>query len=613
MGLEINGVNPAYGKKGQIFEDGVQEPENKSVTVPIGKPTQQKGIDDAANKTNFGIPGLTVDYSARYQQIADEAKATLDSVTNAPKDGANTADNENKKFTVNLNYEGDDVLLKEQRRTKENFKDLQAQYEKDINQYGAIVDDEGTVKYVLTKKERKELNKSLKDNGVKKEKRNEILSDIFLTEKEAKKAAKQMAKNEQRKEEFEGTRTYADKAEYKQAEKARKAERKELVKQYRDQGLSRREAKEAADNVLVKNIYASKATRKNKEFRDENGNFSNMKLKESALRRANIGNQGDAVEDYRVSLKERRANAQLDGVTTHKEGHYTKDAGMSTEYNHTTQIRGGVIGGSAAAGYLAGHILGDIIITSESTSASTAGAVAGDAAAGAASGAAADAAAEASVYISGELIGGAAGTVTGLAAAPFLSDHGEKIKHNYAINKPQQHEKPPVVEEQPPVVEEQPQQPVVDQTPQVQPQPEPCFEDICDYETDADGKTGWQSIVAATYRIDGKPIDAKMQKAVAHGLKLKHGITDFKLNTIPTKQVEVNGKKKTVIAVRLHTNFSDILTPENIRKHPELQQLQGVQFELDCNGKTQPGNGRGKPTKFIRWTGSYTDALPCVK
>ena len=596
MGLEINGVNPTYGKQGPIDfgDDGnTQNQQNKSVTVPIEQPTQ-KGIDDAANETNFGIQGLSVDYSAKYKQMADQAKATIDRVTSN-----NTKAEEEP---VHLNYEEDDVLLKEQRRTKENFKDLQAQYEKDINQYGAIVDDEGTVKYVLTKKERKELNKSLKDNGVKKKKRNEILSDIFLTEKEAKKAAKQMAKNEQRKEEFEGTRTYADKAEYKQAEKARKAERKELINEYRNKyGLSKSEAKEAADNVLVKNIYASKATRKNKEFRDENGNFSNMKLKESALRRANIGNQGDAVEDYRVSLKERRANAQLDGVTTHKEGHYTKDAGMSTEYNHTTQIRGGVIGGSAAAGYLAGHILGDIIITSESTSASTAGAVAGDAAAGAAAGAAADAAAEASVYIAGELIGGAAGTVTGLAAAPFLSDHGEKIKHNYAINKPQ-----PVVQEpeKPPVVEEPEKPPVVEQ---------PCLEDICDYETDADGKTGWQSIVAATYRIDGKPIDAKMQKAVAHGLKQKHGITDFTLNTIPTKQVEVNGKKKTVIAVRLHTNFSDILTPENIRKHPELQQLQGVQFELDCNGKTQPGNGRGKPTKFIRWTGSYTDALPCVK
>ena len=75
------------------------------------------------------------------------------------------------------------------------------------------------------------------------------------TQKEAKDLAERYVENEHHREEVETTHVFMDKADYKRAQKARKAEKKTLVEQYREQGLSRREAKRKAESELVDNEY----------------------------------------------------------------------------------------------------------------------------------------------------------------------------------------------------------------------------------------------------------------------------------------------------------------------------------------------------------------------
>lgn len=271
-------------------------------------------------------------------------------------------------------------------------------------------------------------------------KENGDLDQSFNVEKEAKK----YVKNQQRKENFEGTVTYYDKAEYKEAEKARKAERQKLVEQYTNEGLSKKEAKKKADAQLVKNTYlrksflgiggsARKFVNRNKDlFFDENNQFSNTKLKDFVLEKANIMNNEDGeTTNYRYSLKERRDAAyhlnNPDGsdvkrrTTVHQQGSLAKKAGMSTEKNLTNLYRAGVIAATTAAGYGIGAAAGAI-----SASATAEGTAIAEAAGNIAT---STATASATAAISGKLIGTIAGAPLGLGLASLVKDKGEKIEH----------------------------------------------------------------------------------------------------------------------------------------------------------------------------------------
>ena len=68
-------------------------------------------------------------------------------------------------------------------------------------------------------------------------------------------------KVQKRKEELERTTCYIDKAKYEEAEKERKALRKQKIEQYMNEGLSKSEAKKKADAELPINIYLSDSVR----------------------------------------------------------------------------------------------------------------------------------------------------------------------------------------------------------------------------------------------------------------------------------------------------------------------------------------------------------------
>lgn len=75
--------------------------------------------------------------------------------------------------------------------------------------------------------------------------------------------AENYVKDKYYEEKSDATQVFMDKQAYKAAEKERKEQRKDLVEQYRNEGLSRKEAKQKADAQLVENEYVSgKKTRK---------------------------------------------------------------------------------------------------------------------------------------------------------------------------------------------------------------------------------------------------------------------------------------------------------------------------------------------------------------
>lgn len=132
--------------------------------------------------------------------------------------------------------------------------------------------------------------------------------------------AENYVKDKYYEEKSDATQVFMDKQAYKAAEKERKEQRKDLVEQYRNEGLSRKEAKQKADAQLVENEYVSgKKTRKyvegNKDlFYDENGNFSSDKFKQTALKFANTHTQEGEAENHYLSLKERREVAEKENV-----------------------------------------------------------------------------------------------------------------------------------------------------------------------------------------------------------------------------------------------------------------------------------------------------------
>ena len=347
-----------------------------------------------------------------------------------------------------------------------------------------------------------------------------------MSDEDIKKTAKYYANNVRNQENFDNTVVYYDKAEYKAAEAERKEARKQLVAQFRNEGLSKREAKKKADSMLVKNEYlgktlfgihsARKAVTNNKElFFDENGKFSNEKYHEFALKQSNINNQNFGEEtDYTFSLKERR-KADIDNVLQDASmttlGKVVRKSGIKTERNNTALYRGLVIAGLIGAGAATGGITATA--TAGSASASTAGAAAGSAAAaGAASGAAAGATATA--HISGAFLGGAASPL-----ALLFSDKGKKDRHALKVYSYTEQPQP------------QPQpQPVVTPQPPVEECPRTTYEikeEYCPHTVQKKGRKTelWHTLIPNTYRhADGTKLSGKEAKAVWQELKRKNGV-----------------------------------------------------------------------------------------
>ena len=156
-----------------------------------------------------------------------------------------------------------------------------------------------------------------------------------MSDEEIDEQAKLYIENKERKEKFDNTHTYLDKAEYKKAE----AEKDAYYKQLRKNGVSKDEAKAKAYEKFGENKYMSKGglfgigkssarkfIERNQDLFYENGKYSEAKHKEYVLEQAQRGNkdEGEAT-NYRYSLKERRVATEqqrLEGrrTTVHQQG-----------------------------------------------------------------------------------------------------------------------------------------------------------------------------------------------------------------------------------------------------------------------------------------------------
>lgn len=445
-----------------------------------------------------------------------------------------------------------------------------------------------------------------------------------VKEEDAEKMAKNYVENERHKENVQKTQVFMDKKAYKQAEKERKEEYKEMYNQYREDGYTRKEAKRLAKAQSVENEYISgRKTRKfvenNREyFYDENGNFSSDKFKQKAVEYANINTHEEETLNYHMSLRERRAAAEKEGVSTNVIKHMAKKSNLDYEKDNTNLYRGLAIGGGAAAGYGIGSLFS---VTSSAAAAagssSTAGAIInGSASASASAGAAASAAASASV--NGGLVGAGSGLAAGVGASGFLQDKGKNEARVYAPGeKPVERHRP-----QTPDIDLIPAPPVNDVPNEPAKVEKPCPEEIwttpaCDYKV---GKGDcWAGVIAGTMKVNGKAPQGNVLKALVHAEKLKHGITNFKLNTMPgvyskkkyeelqAKNPEAAKKYFDTHTMKLYTDFTDLLeNAELMKKHPELKYLKGLKegdITVDCKARGLKFTGKPK-VNYTKYKGT---------
>lgn len=442
---------------------------------------------------------------------------------------------------------------------------------------------ENVLLYDTKAKRKAAVNQAIKDymtSGIAKEQN--------WTEKQTKRAAENLVRNEQYKEEFEtfneSTTVYADKKAYKAAKKAQKQAQKEFVKN-RAKGVSKEEAKKQFEAKSNKLELAARSARKGfaKLGLVEADGTVGEKAQNFMLKEAQKGNEGET-QNYYYQLKERRATkadlkAQGKKVSVHALGKMADATGVHKEKNYSTAIALGAAAGIIATGYGIGYAIGGIGAASASEAATAA------AAGNAATGAAAEAAAAGSAAA---LIGPA---TIGTALSPFgalgalLKDKGNKIEHITQPGKPQPAPKP----------EPQPKpepKPVVEPKPEPKPCPEQNWEsEYCDHKV----KYGdnWSNVAQGKVRINGKKLDGKMLQAYVHAEKLQHGVTDFKKNTFMNKNENY----------RLYTDFSNLLENEEIiKKHPELKLLKGAKIELDCDGSYKSEKSTSKT--FLKYTGN---------
>ncbi len=382
---------------------------------------------------------------------------------------------------------------------------------------------------------------------------------------------------------------------------------------YRDQGLTKKaaraKAQEDADNEYGFLNLVPPAGRKyideHKDYFYVDGKYSHERLAKFASGLRNSHSEPHEADNGVLSLREQYDIEQAFGIPKDAQRAIVRADGGIAENNLTNWYRGAFIAATTAVG--AGIGAGTSASAAAAQSASAADAAVQTSAAGAAAAAAAGTGAAAASAVAPWTI---AGLAVGYGASEephikgFLRDKGREEVPVYAPGQPK-----PVVQPDIPPVQPQPDTPLTPVTPVViQPvAPQPCVEEeiFCDY--NYKGGEYWSNIAEGKYLYNERPISGDLILPIAHGLKLKHGVTDFKLNTMPTRKNDQTGKVERVI--RLHTDFSDVLTEDNLRLHPELRALQGKVFDVKCDGKVVKGNGRGRGPAYTRFGGFFSDPL----
>lgn len=444
---------------------------------------------------------------------------------------------------------------------------LKGEVAKDETAKDEVVEEKPKERVLSDKNARKQAEKEATEAFMK----NGTANGEKVDEKTAKKYAKNYVKNLQRKEEAEFTQTYIDKDAYKAAERERKQKEKELIEQYRAEGLSKKEAKKKAKAQLPHNEYVkNKKTREfmqnhKEEFFNEDGTFSSDKAKEFAVKSANAHTKEGEAKNYYLSLRERREVAETYHVKDDVISDIAHRTGVDFEKDYTELIQAGVIVGAAGLTFAAGQLFR---VGSRAASSAAAGAGVAGAEAGAAAGAGATAS------VSGSLLTTPLGILVGEEVARRIKDPGNKEQSVYEPKKP--YVEPEVQPETEPEVEpeiepetEPEVEPEIEEDPCV---PVPIEEDLCEHKVKK-GDT-WAQIVVAKYRHeDGTQLSPKEQKQVWQELKRKHGITNMNQNTIP----------ETI------TLYTDLL---------------GKTYKIECDNEVKKIKSKARPHRpYQRYTG----------
>lgn len=448
-----------------------------------------------------------------------------------------------------------------------------------------------------TKKARKEAIEEVKNQYMK---YGTSADDTPISEKQAKKMAKNYVENAENLENMYSTRTYVDKDAYKKAEGERKAEYKKLKKEYREQGMSRREAKRKAKSELVNNEYLDSKKARNfvqehsEQFLDENGKLSQNKYKKFAFGLTNTHTEANETNNAHLSLKERREAAETHHTKAGVIRDMARSAGADVERDNTGLYRTlFVVGVTGAAAGVGAAVLP--AVSAVSGSAAAAGAAAGAGAAvgagtGAAAGAGASAAAGAGAMVTINGVGAVAGGATGLAAGSllsgFLRDKGNKEPHIYEPGKSKQV-----------------------QNDEVNPQPiendDPI--EVCQLKPDESHEIVQQEINYCTHKIirgddpykivtakyrheDGSRLSHAEALQIAHELKMIHGCKNYR----DALNMKVGDE------FRCYTEFDGLA-------HPELK---GKKYVVDCDAETDGKSSKG-PMKgrIYNFDGKYNGAV----
>ncbi len=570
MGLRVQGFEDdgfGYIKTGKPLFNGEEtaaEQETKqTVTVPVGQPV-------TTNTKKNPLTGLVVETTT-----TDTKGETSATVT-----GEKTEEASKNKFAASRTITDEASFKAKEDEMVKKYQQVRSMSDGEIEAFAK--------KYVENELPQDADEKLVADT------KNEIIASYAniksMSDDEIQKTAKYYTKNVRNKENFDNTVVYYDKAEYKAAEAERKNARKQLIDQFQNEGLSKKEAKKKADSMLVKNEYlrktwfgihsSRKAVENNRElFFDENGKFSNEKYHEFALKQANINNQnaGETV-DYTFSLKERRKadidNALQDASMTTL-GKVVRKSGIETERNNTSLYRGLAIAGLVGAGAATGGIT--VTSAAGSTSGSAAGAAAGSAA-GAGSTAGAAAGAFAKVHIAGELIGAAASPL-----ALLLRDNGKKDRHAYEVYS----------------YTEKPQQTVVITPPPAQEQPCPTEEwdeKVCAH-TVIPGSSWAYYAENSGITINGKKPSGKMLESYLYAQQLMYDIKN-------PKGLKENRFLPVGAEYVQHSDFSKLFEDTNIMNQygKYLNPLKNAEINVD-NCVELDGKVKGKANPKYRFGG----------
>ena len=259
--------------------------------------------------------------------------------------------------------------------------------------------------------------------------------------------AENYIENEYNKENFNNTIVFMDKDKYRAAKKDREEQFDALYEQYRNEGLSKKEARQKANaqlpelEYLRKGWFGQQKTRNyiennRKLFYDDNGEFSSEKFQAYALGFANTHTDEGEVENYHLSLRERRAVAQDLGINESVVKNFAKYSNLGYEKDNTNLYRGLIVAAGTGLGVAAGPLLGSSAAAAAAAASSSAAGAAGAGGSASASSSSSSSAA-AAAKTNGSAIGGGLGFGIGLGIASFVKDKGELEANVYAPGKPQ--------------------------------------------------------------------------------------------------------------------------------------------------------------------------------